>query len=299
MLFPPFLQGLDTAVLSAIQGLHAPWLNALFTLWTLGGDPVVWLMIIAGIYWSGREARGFFLVNTLLFTLVATGFLKLLVARPRPGMAPKKALTGYDRYSLPSFPSGHSSTVAAMYAHLGPYFPALQSVFLVLALGVGVSRLYLGVHYPTDVVAGLALGWLLGKANRHLENIWRHKPFRLTQLGDEVALIIVVLLALVALAFMDDVPLISALLGFYVGFFASKELRKEKFAVKRRHLLLKEAVGYAGLFVFLAPIYVFQFAWVSAQASYLLYFLAGLWTTLAWPLAYEELYVKRGLLIAR
>ncbi len=289
---------LDAALVQAFQPLHGPFTNVLFSMMTLFGDPLVWLLIIAGIYWTGREDKGFFLVNTVLFTLVATGILKVLVARPRPDFPQVKVLE-HDAFVTPSFPSGHASLVASLYAHLGPYFPKFKKLFFVGMLGVAVSRVYLGVHYPTDVVAGLALGWLIGKANRHLENVWRHKPFRLTQLGDEVALIIVVVLAMVALAFMDYVPLISALLGFYVGFFASKELRMEKFSLKRKHLFLKEALGFAGLFLLLAPIYIFQPDWLSANLSYILYFLAGLWTTLILPLAYEEIFVKRKLLIVR
>lgn len=292
------LQRLDEIVIQAFQALQSDPLTAVFHLMTLGGDPVFWLLVVAAIYWTGREDKGFFLANTLLFTLVATGVTKFLIARPRPHADFLKVLE-HEQFVTPSFPSGHASLVTAMSAHLQPYFRKLQWLFMALIIGVGVSRIYLGVHYLTDVLGGIVLGALIGKANVHLERVWRHKPFRLTQLGDEVALIIVMLLSLVALAFMDYIPLISALLGFYVGFFASKELRMEKFSLKRRHLYLKAAIGYLGLAALLAPIYWFRFGFLTNEMAYLLYFLAGLWTTLILPLLYEEVFVKREHFIVR
>ncbi len=292
------IQRLDEIVLQAFQALQSDPLTAVFHLVTLGGDPVFWLLVVAAVYWTGREDKGFFLANTLMFTLVATGVTKFLVARPRPS-ADWVHILEREGFASPAFPSGHASLVTSMSTHLQPYFRKLQWLFMALVIGVGVSRIYLGVHYLTDVLGGIVLGALIGKANLHLERMWRHRPFRLTQLGDEVALIIVMLLALVALAFMDYIPLISALLGFYVGFFASKELRMEKFGLKRRHLYLKAAIGYLGLAVLLAPISWFRFGFLTNELAYLLYFLAGLWTTLILPLLYEEVFVKREQFIVR
>ena len=75
------LQRLDEIVIQAFQSLQSDPLTALFNLMTLGGDPVFWLLVVAAGYWTGREDKGFFLANTLMFTLVATGVTKFLVAR--------------------------------------------------------------------------------------------------------------------------------------------------------------------------------------------------------------------------
>jgi undecaprenyl-diphosphatase len=97
----------------------------------------------------------------------ATAFiLKEVVARARPGaLLQAIAETGY------SFPSGHASMAMAFYgfaayieANLYPrYRGAAAVIAIVLILGIGVSRLYLGVHYPTDVLGGYAVGglWVL------------------------------------------------------------------------------------------------------------------------------------------
>jgi undecaprenyl-diphosphatase len=87
--------------------------------------------------------------------------VKRVVGRRRPELPGLPALTGTP--TALSFPSAHASTSfagAVTYSRLG--LPALP--LYTLATGLALSRLYLGVHYPSDVLAGAALGTLVGAA---------------------------------------------------------------------------------------------------------------------------------------
>lgn len=65
-----------------------------------------------------------------------------------------------DRYS---FPSGHTAAAFVMVTILAHFVPTLVPIFLTVAVGIGFSRIYLGVHYPTDVFVGGVLGFLSGE----------------------------------------------------------------------------------------------------------------------------------------
>lgn len=103
---------------------------------------------------------------TMACVLVASGIthaLKPLIGRARPtvfdehGLFGRKALDGAFDYV--SFPSGHATHAGALFAALAFCFPKYRLVFLVLALWFAMSRILLGVHYPSDVAAGLLIGF--------------------------------------------------------------------------------------------------------------------------------------------
>jgi undecaprenyl-diphosphatase len=67
-----------------------------------------------------------------------------------------------------SFPSGHSAGSFAAATALAAFYPKDRSMLLALAAGVGFSRTYLGHHFPSDVLVGASMGWLIGKLGARL-----------------------------------------------------------------------------------------------------------------------------------
>ena len=94
--------------------------------------------------------------------------IKALVPRDRPSVryAVPKALVSVPHDH--SFPSGHAATSFAGATVLAFAYPRLAPALLVLAAAVAFSRVYVGVHYPLDVIAGAALGVLVATALRLL-----------------------------------------------------------------------------------------------------------------------------------
>ena len=130
----------------------------------LGDDGILWIIMgIILLFWKKTRPIGFTVLISLLFDfLIVNVTLKDLIARPRPFVV-NEAITPLitDVSPYRSFPSGHSGgSFAAMYA-LYKWVPKKIGVpALILAALVALSRLYVGVHYPTDIIAGCIIGFM-------------------------------------------------------------------------------------------------------------------------------------------
>lgn len=100
------------------------------------------------------------LIAVLLADLSATG-LKALVDRPRPPLRYAEPKTLVPVPHDASFPSGHAATSFAAATMLSFAFPRLAPLLYVLAAAVAFSRVYVGVHYPLDVIGGALVGVLV------------------------------------------------------------------------------------------------------------------------------------------
>ncbi len=96
--------------------------------------------------------------------------LKALFDRPRPPLRYAEPKTLVHVPNDASFPSGHAATSFAAAAMLSFAFPRFAPFLYVLAAGVAFSRVYVGVHYPLDVLGGALLGVLVAVALRLLVN---------------------------------------------------------------------------------------------------------------------------------
>ena len=161
------LLALDVSLRMWLTQHHAPWLDTPMWLLSLSGvGGSIWIGIAGAMAaWRPRLrlAAWQLVLVVLLAQLVVDHGLKPWIARERPFVAdPTSRVVGYQSRTH-SFPSGHaaSSFAAATVLSFAVGGRGLALAW-VLALGIALSRIYIGVHYPLDVAAGALVGAALG-----------------------------------------------------------------------------------------------------------------------------------------
>ncbi|WP_454968687.1 phosphatase PAP2 family protein [Gemella sanguinis] len=159
------LKTFDLKIIGLIQSLENKYSTVFYQMITNIADTyqsiVITVLLVFFLYTKKYNREALFLAITMSICGIAMPLLKNIFSRERPNFYRLIEISGY------SFPSGHTTAATTMYLtlaiivlsninKLNKYF-----VFGIAALGIiiiGTSRIYLGVHYPTDVMAGICLG---------------------------------------------------------------------------------------------------------------------------------------------
>ena len=132
----------------------------MYRITNLGGVLITSLTVILIILFSrkARTSLGFELLVAMTICQIVVYSLKAILSRERPYTILEHLNTfGIDMKDY-SFPSGHSAASFSIATTIALNSPKLGIYVFVLAIIIGISRIYLGVHYPTDVAAGIILG---------------------------------------------------------------------------------------------------------------------------------------------
>ncbi len=146
-----------TEVLVTVQSYSNEWLVAIFTGFTFLGYGEFYLVFLPLIFWCIDKQIGIGLAYLSLLSAWLNNAVKYLFAIPRPS-DPRLVVPRPE--TNPSFPSGHAQNAVANWGYLALRFRnrILWVIAVVVILGIGLSRMVLGVHFPQDVIGG----WLIG-----------------------------------------------------------------------------------------------------------------------------------------
>ena len=152
-----------------LNSYHSPFLNYVFLFFTFLGDGLFIVSLSILFLILNKRKLCLLIISSYLLSGLIAQALKYFVIEARPAL--DKGLEGYNNFienvtlhNNQGFPSGHSASAFALAAGLALYFTnkKLGLIFLLTAIAIGYSRIYLGQHFLIDVLAGSFIGVISG-----------------------------------------------------------------------------------------------------------------------------------------
>ncbi len=280
-------------IIKFIQQIHGPHLDSFFRAITSLGGGEIYILLLPVFFWcvdTGLGAHAGFIF--LISSYVANG-LKDLWQQPRPfQIDPTVKLADAAGYGLPSFHALEATVMWGIFAIWlkKPWFWVLAVVMMLL---IGFSRVYLGVHFPTDVLAGYAIGvlflWVYVTGGHTFERWLKALPFK-WQIGLSFAVPLVLAISHPT----DDVILImSAFSGFCLGLACLNRYFDFSAAGPIWQRVTRFIVGdIAILLLFAAPrllSFINSTGTLHSPLRYLHYGVIGVWITFGGPWLFLKL----------
>lgn len=153
---------MEIRFLELLQSLHFPLLNyVMIFITSLGNGGLIWIAAALFLIFQNKnmlKREGFTIaVALIIFSVLGLLILKPIIARPRPFIAQGVDILIREPIGF-SFPSGHTGSSFAAASVIYFYNKKRGLLALILATLIAFSRMYLFVHYPSDIVGGLILG---------------------------------------------------------------------------------------------------------------------------------------------
>ena len=157
---------IDRRLFQALHGLpHSPLSDRYGSMISDVGEGLGWVAAGVGLVWlggsKGRRAGIAAALGSLSATYLVQRIVKPVFRRRRPFVDREVLVVGIKPLDA-SFPSGHTAASFAAATALTAFYPSSAPLVFTLASGVGVSRVYLGHHFPSDVAVGAAIGAGIG-----------------------------------------------------------------------------------------------------------------------------------------
>ena len=187
-----------------LENLRNGVLDAFFSFITLFGEETIFMAVGMIVFWCVDKYKGYYLLCVGFLGTVLNQFLKILCRVPRPWVkdpdftiveSAREAASGY------SFPSGHTQTAVGLYGGIARVSKstALRVGMLLLAALVALSRMYLGVHTPADVLTSVAIAAVMVLA--------MHPIFRKAEKSPRVMIAVLVSFILLMIGYLGFVHL--------------------------------------------------------------------------------------------
>jgi membrane-associated phospholipid phosphatase len=296
----PILQwGLD--FIRIIQSIASPELTFVMRIITSIGVTAVYFILVSIIYWCVDEKKGLHLGIMLLISIWINLTLKYLFDQPRPFFEGYDPSVGMASEETGGLPSGHAQNTLVMLFIAASWLKKKWTYVCasVLCLLIGFSRIYLGVHFPTDVLAGWILGgiilggyFLLGDKIESLLLKW---GFRAQMIAIAALSFVMILYVPAKELLMPGGTLLGLGLGYllnrrYVGF--SNNALTERTDSKKYFILFARALlGLGGLILIFYRVGSFVPYSSSNQNLYafVVTMITGLWITIVAPWIFIKL----------